>query len=43
MTTKVKEKKDIEERRKEVKKQYEEINERLKKKDYVLTSLPDRG
>jgi len=37
MTTKVKNKKDIEELKKERTKQIDEINEQLKKKDYVLT------
>ena len=37
MTTKVKNKKDYEEIRKEYHKQIDEINERLKKKDYILT------
>ena len=37
MTTKVKNKKDYEEIRKEYRKETEETNERLKKKDYVLT------
>ena len=37
MTTKVKNKKDYEEIRKEDRQETEETNERLKKKDYVLT------
>ena len=37
MTTKDKNKKDFDERMKEYKKKIDEINERLKKKDYVLT------
>mgnify|MGYP000235759758 CR=1 FL=1 len=37
MTTKVKNKKDYEERRKEYRKENDETDERLKKKDYVLT------
>ena len=37
MTTKVKNKKDLKEIDKKIDKQIDEINERLKKKDYVLT------
>ena len=37
MTTKVKNKKDLKEIDKKIDKQCDEINERLKKKDYVLT------